>query len=189
LHRGATQPAATAVEAVFLRGNVRAEKAPPERPRRGTRKLRKMPSMPGTENSANNSAKPRRGNPDKTKPFRWPKGVTGNPGGPRKKPITEFYAAFADAQVSELPARIRKKFKDCDDLSLAAAGALGLFVAMGEGNHSAAKELREGVEGKLAEKVELAVDVNKDVVGRLLAARMRLAKKADAADASDRKFR
>jgi hypothetical protein len=60
---------------------------------------------------------------------------------------------------------------------------------MDEGNHSAAKELREGVEGKLAEKVELAVDVNKDVVGRLLAARMRLAKKADAADASDRKLR
>jgi len=43
------------------------------------------------------------------------------------------------------------------------------------------------VEGKLAEKVELAVDVNKDVAERLLAARMRLAKKADAADSSDRK--
>jgi hypothetical protein len=68
------------------------------------------------------------------------------------------------------------------DLSLAAAGALGLFVATGEGNHSAAKELREGVEGKLAEKVELAVDANKDVVERLLAARMRLAKKASAAE-------
>jgi hypothetical protein len=144
--------------------------------------------MSSTENSANNSAKTRRGNPDKTKPFRWPKGVTGNPSGrPRKKPITEFYAAFANVQVSELPARIRKKFKDCDDLSLGALGALGLFVAMGQGNHAAAKEIREGVEGKLAERVELAVDVNKDVVARLLAARMRLAKKADAADASIRK--
>jgi hypothetical protein len=143
--------------------------------------------MSDAQNSVDNRAKPRRGNPTKIKPFRWPKGVSGNPGGrPRKKPITEFYAAFADVQVSELPARIRKKFKDCDDLSLAAAGALGLFVAMGEGNHSAAKELREGVEGKLAEKVELAVDVNKDVVERLLAARMRLAKKAsDAETASE----
>jgi hypothetical protein len=148
-----------------------------------------MPSMSDAQNSADNSVKPRRGNPTKIKPFRWPKGVSGNPGGrPRKKPITEFYAAFADVQVSELPARIRKKFKDCDDLSLAAAGPLGLFVAMGEGNHSAAKELREGVVGKLAEKVELAVDVNKDVVERLLAARMRLAKKAeDAETASETK--
>jgi hypothetical protein len=95
-----------------------------------------MPSMSDAQNSVDNRAKPRRGNPTKIKPFRWPKGVSGNPGGrPRKKPITEFYAAFADVQVSELPARIRKKFKDCDDLSLAAAGALGLFVAMGEGNH------------------------------------------------------
>jgi hypothetical protein len=146
--------------------------------------------MSSTENSANNSAKPRRGNPDKTKPFRWPKGVTGNPDGrPRKKPITEFYAAFADVQVSELPALIRKRLKDREGLSLAANGVLGLYLAMGEGNHSAAKELREGVEGKLAEKVELAVDVNKDVVERLLAARMRLAKKADAAEASDRKGR
>jgi hypothetical protein len=101
-------------------------------------------------------------------PFRWPKGVSGNRGGrPRKKPITEFYAAFANVQVSELPARIRKKFKDCDDLSLAAAGALGLFVAMGEGSHSAAKELREGIEGKLTEKIDLTVDVNRDVVERL----------------------
>jgi hypothetical protein len=146
--------------------------------------------MSGTENSPKNSAKARRGNPDKTKPFRWPKGVTGNPGGrPRKKPITEFYAAFADVQVSELPARIRKKFKDCDDLSLAAAGALGLFVAMGEGSHSAAKEIREGIEGKLAEKIDLSIDVNRDVVERLQAARNRLAKRAEAADASDRKGR
>jgi hypothetical protein len=53
---------------------------------------------------------------------------------------------------------------------------------MSEGNHSAAKELREGVEGRLAEKVELTVDVNKDVVERPLAARMRLAKKASAAE-------
>jgi hypothetical protein len=110
-------------------------------------------------------------------PFRWPKGVSGNPGGrPSKRPITEFYAAFADVQVSELPARIRKKFKDCDDLSLAAAGALGLFVAMGEGSHSAARELREGIEGKLTEKIDLTSDVNRDIVERLQAARDRLAK-------------
>jgi hypothetical protein len=48
---------------------------------------------------------------------------------------------------------------------------------MGEGSHSAAKELREGVEGKLTEKIDLSIDVNRDVVERLQAARNRLAKK------------
>jgi hypothetical protein len=131
--------------------------------------------MGRTQNSANNRAKPRRGNPDKTKPFRWPKGVSGNPGGrPRKKPITELYAAFADLQVDEL--RIRKRLKDPEGLSLAANGVLGLYLAMGEGSHSAAKELREGIEGKLTEMIDLTTDVNRDVVERLRAARNRLAK-------------
>jgi hypothetical protein len=137
-----------------------------------------MPSTSGTQNSANNSAKPRRGNPDKTKPFRWPKGVTGNPGGrPRKKPLTELYAVFADLQIDELPPRIRKRFKDREELSLAANGVLGLYLSMGEGSHSAAKELREGIEGKLTEKIDLTVDVNKDIVEWLQAARNRLAKR------------
>jgi len=105
--------------------------------------------MSDAQNSAGNSAKSRRGNPSKIKPFRWPKGVSGNPGRrPRKKPISELYAAFADLQVDELPTRIRKRLKDRKGLSLAANGALGLYLAMGEGSHSAAKELREGIEGK-----------------------------------------
>ena len=114
---------------------------------------RKMRTMSHAQNSVKNSVKRRGGKPEKIKAFRWPKGVSGNPGGrPHKKPITEFYAAFADVRVSELPARIRKKFAGCDDLTLAAAGALGLFVAMHSGSHSAGKELREGIEGKLTER-------------------------------------
>jgi hypothetical protein len=137
-----------------------------------------MRGMSRAQNSVRNSVKRRGGNPEKIKAFRWPKGVSGNPGGrPRKKPITECYAAFADLRVSELPTRIRKKFEDCDELSLAAAGALGLFVAMHSGSHSAGKELREGVEGKLSEKIDLTVDVNRDVVERLQAARQRIARK------------
>jgi hypothetical protein len=139
--------------------------------------------MSDAQNSAGNSAKSRRGNPAKIKPFRWPKGVSGNPGGrPRKKPITELYAAFADLQIDELPNRIRKKLKDREGLSLAANGVLGLYLAMGEGSHSAAKELREGIEGKLTEKIDLTTDVNRDVVERLRAARNRLAKCASPAE-------
>jgi len=92
----------------------------------------------------------------------------------RRLPITELYAAFADVRVSELPVRIRNKFPGCDDLSLAAAGALGLFVAMHSGSHSAGKELREGIEGKLTEKIDFTVDVNKDIVQRFMAARKRV---------------
>ena len=46
---------------------------------------------------------------------------------------------------------------------------------MGRGNHAAARELREGIEGKLTEKIDLTVDVNKDIVQRLKAARKRIA--------------
>jgi hypothetical protein len=143
---------------------------------RGARKLRKMQSMSDAQNSAGNSAKRRRGNPTKIKPFHWPKVVSGNPvGRPRKKPLTELYVAFADLQVDELPLRIRKRLKDREGLPLAANGVLGLYLAMGEGSHSAAKELRQGVEGKLTEKIDLTIDVNRDVVERLQAARTRLA--------------
>ena len=136
----------------------------------------KIGTMTHAQNSAKNSTTRRRENPDKIKPFRWPKGVSGNPGGrPRKKPLTELYAAFADVKLAELPLRIRRMFKDCDDVSLAANGALGLWLAMGRGNHSAARELREGIEGKLTEKIDLAVDVNKDIVERRMAARKRIA--------------
>jgi hypothetical protein len=84
-----------------------------------------------------------------------------------------FTLHLQNVRVSELPARIRKKFAGCDDLTLAAAGALGLFVAMHSGSHSAGKELREGIEGKLTEKIDLTVDVNKGIVQRLMAARKR----------------
>jgi hypothetical protein len=68
---------------------------------------------------------------------------------------------------------VAQGIEDCDDLSLAAA-ALGLFVAMHSGNHSAGKALREGIEGKLTEKVDLTEDVNKDIVERLMAPKKRV---------------
>lgn len=78
----------------------------------GVQMQRKMRTMSHAQNSVKNSVKRKGGNPEKIKAFQWPKGVSGNPGGrPHKKPITEFYAAFADVRVSELPARIRKKFE------------------------------------------------------------------------------
>jgi hypothetical protein len=91
--------------------------------------------------------------------------------GHAKSPSPNLHSAFADLQVDELPLRIRKRLKDGEGLSLAANGVLGLYLSMGEGSHSAAKELREGIEGKLTAKIDLTVDVNRDVVERLQEAR------------------
>jgi hypothetical protein len=148
-------------------------------------KRRKMRTMSRTQNSAKNSAKSKRGNPDKTKPFRWPRGTTGNPGGrPKKKPITELYTAFADLKVEELPPRIRKRLKDREGLSLAANGVLGMYLSMGDGSHSAGKEIGDRLEGRVKQQVELSgdltVDINKDIVERLQSARTRAAKSSKA---------
>jgi hypothetical protein len=45
------------------------------------RKAKAKRKKAGTENSANNSASHVRGNPEKTRPFRFQKGQSGNPGG------------------------------------------------------------------------------------------------------------
>jgi hypothetical protein len=131
-----------------------------------------------TQNSARNSAKQPRGNPDKTKPFRWPKGISGNPGGrPQKRVGTKFLELWSDVKIEELPQAIRRELKQQEGLSLAAAGTLALYVSMCQGNPRAAKEIMDRLEGRVKQQVELdlTVDVNKDVVERLQAARKRSA--------------
>ncbi len=51
--------------------------------------------MAETTHRTENSAKTVRGNPDKTKPFRWPKGISGNPGG---RPKRDFASEIAQAK-------------------------------------------------------------------------------------------
>jgi hypothetical protein len=131
-----------------------------------------MPSMNGTQNSA----KTVRNRDGETRAKRSRSaGQRVLPeipaAGHAKSPSPNLHSAFADLQVDELPLRIRKRLKDGEGLSLAANGVLGLYLSMGEGSHSAAKELREGIEGKLTAKIDLTVDVNRDVVERLQEAR------------------
>ena len=92
----------------------------------------------GAENKAKNSAKRGPGNPDKIKPYQFQPGQSGNPGGrPKKKPITDAYAALLSN-----PAK-------ADELAKA------MFDQAVAGNVQAARELREGIEGKALQAVRL----------------------------------
>jgi len=107
------------------------------------------------QNTETNSGK-RRGRTENILPHRWPKGVSGNPGGrPRKRPVTELYAILGEIKTEQLPKSVRKKLKLIDGLSLHANAALGIFGAAVKGSHGAAKEIREAIEGKSTQRVEL----------------------------------
>ena len=74
------------------------------------------------ENSANNSAKSRRGNPDKIKPFAFKPGQSGNPGGRPKRDLAAEIAreafekdpeAIAEAMHKQLKKGNPKVFTTC----------------------------------------------------------------------------
>jgi Family of unknown function (DUF5681) len=97
-----------------------------------------------TENSAKNSAKPRRGNPDRTKPYRFQPGQSGNPGGRPRKYITEVYEQLA---LEPVPTKGGKTYAELL--------ALAQFKKALKGNTMAAKEVTDRLEGKAREAVEL----------------------------------
>jgi hypothetical protein len=111
---------------------------------------------PLAENSLRNTQKrkrPRTENAAHLKAFRWPKGVTGNAGGrPKKRAISERYAFVAEVP---LPEAVRKKFKMPVGSTFGDAGAVGTFLAMMEGKYGAAKEIREAIEGKATQRIEV----------------------------------
>jgi hypothetical protein len=83
-------------------------------------------------------------------------GRSGNPGSrPRLRPISERYSRVADL---ELPTRWRKRLGLWQGATWADAGVLGLFQAMAKGNPAAAKEIREAIEGKSTQRVELPAE-------------------------------
>jgi hypothetical protein len=87
------------------------------------------------------------------KQFCWPKGVSGNAGGrPKKRPVSERYAIVAELP---LPENIRRKMGLPVGATYADAGAIGTFLAMMEGKHGAAREIREAIEGKASQRIEV----------------------------------
>jgi hypothetical protein len=105
-----------------------------------------------------------RGNPDKTAPFRFKPGQSGNPGGRPKgagsKKISEAYSA---ALMSPVPAEVREKLgidteADCSWADLIAIQMVRKSVEVdgAKVNFSAVTELRETTEGKTADKQEVS---------------------------------
>src|SRR5262249_6648281 len=95
-----------------------------------------------------------RGNPDKTKPFRWKPGQSGNPKGrPFKKPITERYEALLE---DPLPEQVRVSMRLAPGATWGDALALGQIRSAAKGNTLAAREIAERLEGKVAHQVQVS---------------------------------
>src|ERR1700739_2105986 len=83
----------------------------------------------------------------------WPKGVSGNPGGrPKKRPITDRYYQKAEEPLSE---------KDCKRLKVPIGATWGdllaqrQFQAAEKGSTNAAREIREAIEGRAPQRLEI----------------------------------
>lgn len=105
-----------------------------------------------------------KGNPQYLTAPRFKKGQSGNPGGkPKKRPITDEYANLAD---QPLPEKLRQQLQTKLGVKLAPGTTFSQSVAirryleamgykMETGGTKAAKEIRESMEGKAPQRIEI----------------------------------
>jgi Family of unknown function (DUF5681) len=92
-------------------------------------------------------------------------GQSGNPGGrPKKRPISERYLTVAELPVDE---KLRKKLGLPIGATYADAGVVAQYNAMIRGNPSAAREIREAIEGKATHRLELTGESGGPVATKL----------------------
>ena len=90
------------------------------------------------------------------KQYRWQSGgPSPNPGGRRKRPITRRYQALAERP---LPEELRLKLKQPEGTTYGDVVALAILTKAMTGDVSAAKEVREAIEGKSRQRLELFRD-------------------------------
>jgi hypothetical protein len=76
----------------------------------------------------------------------WKPGESGNPSGrPKKRPMSDAYGEYAERL---LPEKFRLELSLEEGATFAEAVTQGLFLSAMKGNVPAARELREGSEGK-----------------------------------------
>ena len=98
------------------------------------------------ENSVGNSGKPRRGNPEKIKPYRFRPGQSGNPGGRPKNLLTEAYRDVLERRVPGDP----------EGRTFAQAIAFAVAREAVRGNIRAAVEIADRTEGKAMQGVQMS---------------------------------
>lgn len=92
------------------------------------------------------------------KPYHWPKGVTGNPGGrPKKKPISDRVRHFLEQR---LPPKYRERLSEISQLEIDEKCSYGDVMALfalrdGIATTQGRKLLLEMIEGPLAKRIEL----------------------------------
>ena len=95
-----------------------------------------------------------KGNPKNLKP--WKPGQSGNPGGrPKKRPITDCYDALLDKPLPDELVRLLKVKKGT---TYGEAIALGQAISAIKGKAESAREIREALEGKTTQRVEVTGD-------------------------------
>ncbi len=91
-------------------------------------------------------------NLEKGRAYRWKPGESGNPGGrPRRRPISERYAECAEIA---LPEKERIKRGLARGATYGDALVFDQFNAALNGRTEAAREIREAIEGKAAQRME-----------------------------------
>ena len=107
------------------------------------------------------------------KPFKSGGDWTGNAGGrPKKRPITDEYFQLADQVV---PEKIRKRLEKKWEIKLepgitfSKANALRRYLdAMESGGQTSSKEIREAIEGKAPERLEITGPERKEITIHLI---------------------
>lgn len=105
------------------------------------------------------------------KPFK--KGQSGNPGGrPKKRPITDEYFALSE---KPLPDKLRKRLERQWAMEIqkgttyAEANAMRRYLdTLEKGGHPSSREIRESIEGKAPERLEITGAERKEIVIRLI---------------------
>jgi hypothetical protein len=100
-------------------------------------------------------------NLEKGAPYRFKPGVSGNPGGrPKKRAISDRYLELAE---QELPEKYRIKYGLPEGATFGDALAVVMFEAALAGKAEAAREIREAIEGKTAQRQETIDPESRDV--------------------------
>ena len=99
----------------------------------------------------------------------WKPGVSGNPGGkPKKRPITDEYFALADIEIpKEICKKLRIKF--VPGRTFSQANALARFMdCLKRDGHRSSKEVREAMEGKAPQRVEISGPEKAEITIRVI---------------------